>query len=644
LIDSKKKLTLPLFYWLLLPVLFALFLFPNKNALGQLDTTRFYFIRDSLRNKDTVKFSIDQDALFKSKRFYDSIRRFASKNYFTKKLHGFLFRKPSSFNIFDNNKQIEQGGNPFSEYEGKIIRKIGFEQLPVFGTSVDDTTYSSEDWYEEIANWLHIPTNQKILESNLLVEPGEKVDPTLLSDNERIFRNLQSVKDSRIFVLPAENSEDTVDLLIITQDYWSKGFSVNLKNIYATDVELYDNNFIGFGHRFSSKFVFDFFKSNYPGYEGSYRVKNIGKTFINSEFFYENVFDEGQFGMRLNRGFYSYKTRWVGGLEVKRQREIKDFSYGDSLYENQIFDKELLDVWLGYALPISANNERFSKGTRFITAFRFMNNNYIVNPTIPNRYYYSYADYNFYLGSFSWSREKFYKTSLIYNFGKTEDIPMGDLLNLTYGIQESEFFTRGYTGINYRHGRYYKNFGYLKNSYGLGSFIYHNKFEQGVFNFKSNYISKLFSFSGMHIRQFFKLNYVWSINRFPHERVRFDKREDIRGFNENLYFGNKKLVFSSETVGFTNFFYYGFRFVFYGFWDVGFIGPEHRFILENPMHNGFGLGIRIRNENLVFKTFQIRLGYYPTLPAGENVLFELSGEKSYKPRRYSPGAPSVIGY
>ncbi len=643
MINKIHKLNFSLFCRIIIPALLILFLFSEKKAYSQTDTTKYYFVRDSLLNKDTIAFSIDKNALYNSKKFYDSIRRFASKNYFTKKIHDFLFIKNKTPDVFEN-KQIDKQKNPFSDYKGKIIRDIEFKQLPVFGTSVDDTTYEAKNWYKEVGNWLHIPTNEKILKSNLLVSPGEEVDPTLLSDNERIFRNLQSVKDSRILIIPARNTTDSVDLLIITQDYWSKGFSVNFKDVYSNEIEIYDNNFVGLGHKITSNFVFDFMIANYPGIESSYRIKNIRKTFINSNFFYENVFDEGQLGMSLDRGFYSYKTRWVGGLKLRRERDFRNFTYKDSLYENEIFEKEVVDAWVGYALPLRTFDKEIKKGTRLVTAFRYFNHNYLVNPNIFDRHYYTFSDYQFYLGSFSWSREKFYKTSLIYSFGKTEDIPMGDLINFTYGLQISDFFTRGYSGITYKHGRYYNNFGYLKNQYGLGSFIYKNNFEQGVLNLESNYISKLFSFSGMRLRQFFNLEYLWAINRFPQERVRFDDRDDIRGFDENLYFGTKKLTFSAETVGFTDLFYYGFRFVFYGFWDVGFIGPENRFILKNAMHNGFGLGIRIRNENLVFKTFQIRIGYYPTLPAGEHVLFKLSGEKAYKPGRYSPGAPSVIGY
>jgi hypothetical protein len=126
--------------------------------------------------------------------------------------------------------------------------------------------------------------------------------------------------------------------------------------------------------------------------------------------------------------------------------------------------------------------------------------------------------------------------------------------------------------------------------------------------------------------------------------LRLDKFKDIRGFPNTGIYGNKKLVLKSETVGFTNIYYYGFRLAFYGFCDLGFLGPSDKFIFQNRVQTGFGIGMRFRNENFVFNTFQIRLGYYPSLTHQNSFLVNLSGEKSLKPMRYTPEPPQVIDF
>ena len=45
-------------------------------------------------------------------------------------------------------------------------------------------------------------------------------------------------------------------------------------------------------------------------------------------------------------------------------------------------------------------------------------------------------------------QDKFYKTNLIYSYGRTEDIPCGVLVNLTAGKEINEYKERFYTGIN----------------------------------------------------------------------------------------------------------------------------------------------------------------------------------------------------
>jgi len=71
---------------------------------------------------------------------------------------------------------------------------------------------------------------------------------------------------------------------------------------------------------------------------------------------------------------------------------------------------------------------------------------------------------------------------------------------------------------------------------------------------------------------------------------------------------------------------------------------NNTFVMNNPLQTGFGFGMRIRNENLVFKTFQIRLGFYPSLNNGDNFLLRISGEKALVPHRYTPEAPQKINF
>ena len=110
-------------------------------------------------------------------------------------------------------------------------------------------------------------------------------------------------------------------------------------------------------------------------------------------------------------------------------------------------------------------------------------------------------------------------------------------------------------------------------------------------------------------------------------------------------FGDQKLSLSLETVQFSNFYIYGFRFVNFLFGDIGFVGPTNKSIFKNKLYSGIGIGVRIRNDNLVFKTFQLRLTYYPSITPGyEHLIFRMTGEKLLQPPSYKPHAPEIIEY
>jgi hypothetical protein len=80
----------------------------------------------------------------------------------------------------------------------------------------------------------------------------------------------------------------------------------------------------------------------------------------------------------------------------------------------------------------------------------------------------------------------------------------------------------------------------------------------------------------------------------------------------------------------------------FSFFDLGIIGSNKKMIFTQDYYAGLGMGIRIRNENLVFKTILIRLAYYPNHPADMGgvgfILEEQSRTRfySFQPRKPEP--------
>jgi hypothetical protein len=54
------------------------------------------------------------------------------------------------------------------------------------------------------------------------------------------------------------------------------------------------------------------------------------------------------------------------------------------------------------------------------------------------------------------------------------------------------------------------------------------------------------------------------------------------------------------------------------FADAGLIANHDEKLLDSPLYQGYGLGLRVRNERLAYKTFQLRFACYPVAPLGES--------------------------
>jgi len=601
------------------------------------------YYSDSLLIGDSIVFQVDRKSFQDTREFYDSLRQKAQRSRLTRILYDFVVSGQEQESL-SGQGQVDEHSNPYQAYGGQPVRNIYIRQLDVFDVPLEDSARGGTNWYKDVGSWIHVPTHESIIRENLLFEPGDTLDPGLLRDNGRVLRGLQHIKDARFIVQPVGGADDSVDVVVLTQDLWSKGFDVNMESINSGGIELFDNNFMGLGHKFQTNFIFDYFKRSNPGIETFYKLNNIRGSFIDGRLYYMNAFETNRYGFEVSRDFYSYKTRIVGGASVFRTNTRRSIVQPDTIFRQTRLNYINHDFWAGYAFFLPSANGFFQDRNRLVLSSRYRNDRYYDHPAVTERYNYRFHDNQLWLGQISFSRENFYKSALVYGFGRTEDIPVGDLVSYTFGWEEDQFFSRFYSGIDIRHGEFIRNFGYLSAGVQAGGFFYEQNIEQGVLKFQSQYISKLFSWQDLKLRQFLRLDYAMGYNRFPEESLSFDRSRDIRGFLEDGLYGNEKLVLKAETVGFTDIYYYGFRLALYGFCDIGFLGSEHKSIFDNPMKSGFGLGVRLRNENFVFNTFQIRLGFYPSLSAGDQFLFNLSGEKSLSPTRYTPPAPQVIDF
>lgn len=571
--------------------------------------------------------------------FYDSLQSRASRHKITKWIYSRMVCQPK-----DSLNKESFSYEYYQTYEKYTVGTIRIKSLEVFGPDFDDTTKVTNVGIEKLANKLHTESNLKVIRRNLWVREGQELDPNLLMDNERLLRTLPYLKDVRFILTPRDSLEKIVDLLILTKDVFSFGISGNIGNIRNGEIGIYDQNILGIGHEIGVKMVAHTEKLPHVGVEAYYSVNNFEGNFVNFSAGYANTYLREGFFVSFERDFLRPQSVYAGGLTALRSFRSNQISLNDYVTSSVPLNFLYLDAWYGRRLRvgINPNDKRF----QINLSGRVRYTDFYSRP-FPEDYDNQYfANSTFYLGSLSFSRRNYVRDYLIYSYGITEDIPKGYLHEMVFGFDHNEFGDRWYSHLFFSSGNVFnhKPF-YFYTSLGVGSFWKPAGLEQGIVDFKLNFISPLFEIFNVNTRQFLKLNYTYGINRFEAEDLLLRNGSGIRGFASRIGKGKQRLALNVENVFFQKKAILNFKTALFTFFDLGLIGDPDKIIFRNDYYAGLGVGLRVRNENLIFKTIQLRLALYPYHPSDVSafgfILDEISRSRFYS---FQPRGPEPLRF
>jgi hypothetical protein len=635
----------PLIYLALL--LFCNNIYPQKNssndtiihikpgAFIQIRDSISFFSNDTLLRLPSSLIPASMANRDKNIIFFDSLKIRASKNHFTRKLYDFVIVSPDTI---QNKKITGTSDASYISFSGKRIRKIEIRRLNVFGANINNPASSEPSTIENILNKTHANTNEKIIRKNLLFSEGDTISPLTLSDNERILRQLSYIDDARIIIVPV--SDEEADIVVVTKDVYSLGAVFSYDGIKRGSVSVFDKNIFGMGHEFGVDIPYDSEKPDSPGFGVHYVADNIRKSFINLNVFYLDGLGEKTYGISLNRKLMSSSAKYAGGIAVRQMYTTEDLG---TLPIPEPLKYNYQDYWLQRSFLL--NKEKVS---RIIIGGRYTNNNIFTRPFILPDSYYDLTKYRIFLASAAFSIQKYYKSNLIYGYGRTEDIPYGGLFRFTAGNEYNEFHNfrkRTYFGAEISTGRSFKALGYFYTSAGFATYLDHKKSEQGVLTFNLNYFSNLVTMGRYMIRNFVNAEYTRGFNRNTQEFLVFIRDNGFSGFKNDSVIGTQRLSVNLETVLFSPVNLYGFRFAFFAFADLSLLSGTNQIISHGTTLSSIGIGIRIRNDNLIFNTFQIRLGFFPNPPSYSKISYlTFSGEQLLRPNNFDSGPPSIIPY
>jgi hypothetical protein len=154
-------------------------------------------------------------------------------------------------------------------------------------------------------------------------------------------------------------------------------------------------------------------------------------------------------------------------------------------------------------------------------------------------------------------------------------------------------------------------FGYLYGGAGIGGFYDLNRWQQGVLYNKYLYFTPLISLGNWKSRYFLGIRYSHGFNQVPGATLSISRDNGVRGFRANQLIGNQKIVLNTEVNLFPPINIIGFRMAFVVFADFAWLANHSKLIDKDNYFPGYGIGLRIRNDHLVFGTIQLLVGYYP---------------------------------
>jgi hypothetical protein len=628
----------------ILLLIFFINLIYSQLVIGQ----SFVSVADStkkMNKKSKVRVKTDPEK--KDSLLYTKIKTKLYKNKLGRKVYDVFFKDVYNSNAKSQISKIEE--NPFIEYDSKIIRSIRVKRLNVFGTSVYDTLRTTKNSFEKLANSLHISTKENVIRNSFLqFAEGDLLQPTILLNNERLLRQQPFLHDARIYVEQDSLKHNFVDILIVTQDTWSLTPLVEYTSKKKFGLTLDHNNFRGKAHYMMSGFRYNelAFKQKMELF-GRYSIPYIKKSLITAQADLQYLEPIRSLGVKVFRPFLTPNIKYAGAAELSvNHQTIFDKPRGkDSTFYYPV-NYTLADIWLGRAFTLFFGGEKLKESSRIILAARARKLTYTTRPELTSNNNQTYQNRRTYLFSLGFSNRSYQRDVLIYGFGRTEDVPVGYLASLVAGFEHAELGRRDYIGVKMAHGGYLKNnLGYGYALVNVGSFLKNKAPEQGVVSFEGNYFSHLKNFKTSKIRQFATFNYTAGLKRFNTVEERLDiSNEGIRGVRSDSLKGVRKLVFNFETILFSRANIAGFRIAPYLFADIGMVNFGDKSFFSGPIYNGFGLGFRLRNENLTFNTFQIRFGIYPNIPNIDTFRLAFGGEQRLTFKDFDISAPEEVRF
>jgi hypothetical protein len=508
-----------------------------------------------------------------------------------------------------------------SKYNGKQINNIIIEQHN-FSTNINLPQVNQKDNFTNIANKLHKSSSDNTIRKNLFFKPNDLLNPTIIAYNEKWLRDLTFIQDARIIAIPVKYDTNKVDLFIITKDIFPLGGNLNIKNQNSFDASLSDENLFGTGNRLKINHNFDNTRIPKPAFGYELTLRNLFGSFINMNAGmndYTNSISDGS-RSAMNKHllgelpFLHPLSNWTGGFELMEFKNTNAYpsKWSDSLFNSKLnYHYDTKDFWLGYQLFFKTKLNKINR--RHIIQLRHFENSFNIRPiNFLAQLDKNYRNINANFLSITVFNQNIIRTKYLYGFGRNEDLPIGQSLSLTLGNYYRDHNSISYAGLNYEKYALQSSGNYSHLNFNIGSSYTEKKFQDFRFLSSLEIIGKLkYSKNGSPYRHLFNISIAQTLNNKFNEALLIYSNYGIPQLNKEQIKGGTRISGNWESVLYSAKTIYGFKSSPFVFANLTYIKAIDEVKKNGGVFAAVGTGTRIRNENLIFGTIELKCFYLP---------------------------------
>ena len=506
-------------------------------------------------------------------------------------------------------------------YAGKRINSITIEQHN-FLTSIDSKESNLKDVFSKLGNKLQSNSKSRAIRENIFFKEWDLFDPSIIAYNEKWLRDLSYIQDAKIMAMITPYDTNQVDIIVVTKDLFSYGGEVLINNKDAYSAKLNNINLLGSGNSVQVVQNFENKRNPKSGWGYDLGLSNILGTFISvnagvNQFgnnLANNVLSARKNYISVQRPILHPNSKWLGGLEYLENVNENVFpGKWDTIFDQQLnYNLKHTDIWVGYQLTKKKKLIKINEDRQFIQ-YRHLENIFKERPVdyllqLDRNYQNLKADFL----SYTIVRQSVYRTRYLYGLGRYEDLPIGRSLTWTTGRYTIEGDKAPYLGFKFEQFKLSKKDNYTHIITNVASSYMDKALQDFRFLVSLEQFSKLkYLNNGYGYRQILNFSFTQTLKNKYNEALRINSIYGIPQLNREQIKGGTRISGNWESVIYNNRAFWGFKSAPFVFGNITYIRTMGDPILKGDIYTAIGSGMRVRNENLVFGTIELKGCYFP---------------------------------